>query len=107
MAAEVPGRIVRTPEPHIRCSKAGCMEYAKWRLTTEVDSSGAEHEHYCNTHMDEIRKELRKADHSGTCEVCGGFDEDIRPIRDFTEGNNGPVYDACPSCRKTIRESAY
>lgn len=76
------------------------------RIQGETDSFGAELFDMCQDCLDEYRREMREADHSGTCEWCKQYKPRLRPQRDFEEGMAGRVYEVCDECIKRVNDEA-
>jgi len=74
---------------------------ATWRVQGETDSFGAEYIYLC----DECVKDLGRHWYEGTCPKCGTQDVKLYAYRDPDEGSNGPVYQACCTCRSKILAS--
>lgn len=76
------------------------------RIQGETDSFGAELNDMCQECLDEYRKEMAEADHSGTCEWCKQHKPKLSPRRDYEEGMHGRVYEVCDDCIKRVNEDA-
>lgn len=87
----LPGAISPAPK-NTTCDN--CDKPAFKRVQGETDSFGAEYLDLCKEHYEHIT-----ADNTvGECDWCG-VDEKLQPIRDPEEGQSGPVYYVCDSCR--------
>ena len=75
------------------------------RIQGETDSFGAELWDMCQECLDEHRREMREADHSGVCDWCKKHMPHLRPRRDYEEGMSGRVYDVCDDCIKRQNEN--
>lgn len=87
---------VRAPPAGARCDNHP-ERPATCRLQGETDSFGSEQHDLC----DECKTELQAAvgsTRSGRCDWCKQEATDLRPHRDFEEGNCGRVYDVCGNC---------
>lgn len=76
------------------------------RMQAETDSFGAELWDMCQECLDEHRREMRAADHSGECEWCHKHKPRLRPRRDYEEGMYGRVYQVCDDCIKRVNDEA-
>ena len=79
------------------------------RVQGETDSFGAELNDLCRECLDEDRRQMREADHSGRCDWCHEHKPSLRPRRDYEEGMYGRVYYVCDECiqRVNARDQAY
>lgn len=99
-------KVVNNKEPTCTCR-------AVYSIQGETDSFGAEYHYYCEQHY-KVVKEIHqfvktKRSSMGETQSCDLCKHDtpigeIKPIRDYDEGMNGPVYYACPSCRDKLRD---
>jgi hypothetical protein len=76
------------------------------RIQGETDSFGAELFDMCEECLAEYRREMREADHSGTCDWCKEHKPYLRPRRDYEEGMYGRVYEVCDDCIKRENDEA-
>jgi hypothetical protein len=76
------------------------------RVQGETDSFGCEMWDLCEECLAEHRREMREADHSGTCDWCKQHKPRLRPRRDYEEGMYGRVYEVCDDCIKRENEEA-
>lgn len=76
------------------------------RIQGETDSFGAELNDMCQECLDEDRKAMAEADHSGVCDWCKNKAPRVRPQRDYEEGMSGRVYDVCDACIKRVNDEA-
>lgn len=74
------------------------------RMQAETDSFGSELWDMCQECLDEHRREMREADHSGTCDWCKKHKPRLRPRRDYEEGMYGRVYEVCDDCIHRVNE---
>lgn len=67
----------------------------------EVDAFGAEELYMCQECFDKFlkRREATRDGVQGYCEWCKTEQSTVKPYRDLDEGNHGPVYDVCQTCR--------
>lgn len=80
-----------------------CNKPAIHAVVGETDSFGSEIHHVCNEDYIEIQKSIQEErEKPKHCEICHSSHTDCQPFRDPSEGSCGPVYDACPDCRKRI-----
>lgn len=68
-------------------------------LCTEADSFGAEWTPLCQSCIDEHNAEKHPDGVLRDCDWCHATNVRIKPMRDYEEGSNGPVYDVCGPCR--------
>jgi hypothetical protein len=76
------------------------------RIQGETDSFGAELNDMCQECLNQYRKEMAEADHSGTCDWCHQPKSHLRPQRDYEEGMAGRVYEVCDDCIKRVNDEA-
>lgn len=76
------------------------------RIQGETDSFGAELNDMCQECLDDDRKAMAEADHSGVCDWCKNRAPRVRPQRDYEEGMSGRVYDVCDACIKRVNDEA-
>lgn len=100
----LPGRFHDVPDGQ-KCDEHPDRD-AVARVQGETDSFGAELFDMCEDCLDEHRKYMAGADHSGTCDWCKQHKPRLRPQRDFEEGMSGRVYDVCDDCVRKANEEA-
>lgn len=76
------------------------------RIQGETDSFGAELNDMCQECLDEYRREMAEADHSGKCDWCHEHKPRLSPRRDYEEGMYGRVYEVCDECIKRVNDEA-
>ncbi len=91
-------RSLVSEERAFNCEYEDCNEHAVGKIAGEVDSMGVEWEYYCAEHLTIRTDEIRNATIEGNCDSCGTHSSNLKPYRDFEEGNNGPVYELCEAC---------
>lgn len=81
------------------CCEDNCNNDATHAVASEVDSFGVEWLFLCEEHITPFRSNHKKPT-IGICDWCHAEDVEIRPMRDFEEGDAGGVYDVCLKCRQ-------
>lgn len=107
--ADVTGRISTLPGSSHRVPDGTmCDDHpdkpATHRVQGETDSFGSEMHDLCDECYAELRAEMSAPQEEFPCDYCKEPSADRRPIRDPDEGLYGPVYYACPDCRRRQRE---
>lgn len=70
------------------------------RVQGETDSFGCEYHLMCRACYDEYRKAAdEEFNKPQRCDWCNNTKPFVRPYRDVDEGQAGPVYMVCKSCR--------
>lgn len=94
----LPGAISPAPK-NTTCDD--CDRPAFKRVQGETDSFGAEYFDLCKEHY----KQYTEGDAPvGICDWCKA-DNELKPIRDPDEGQAGPVYYVCDSCRTNFYDN--
>lgn len=93
----LPGQI-RDILVHINCDKHEGVPAVK-RIIGDCDSFGHEESYVCQECLDKHLKYMEDyKPPDSMCDWCKGYPLQTRPIRDFEEGYNGPVYYVCEPC---------
>lgn len=98
--ASLPGASHSVPKG-MKCDD--CENTATHRMQGETDSFGCEMHDLCDSCYAKVQASI--AEHAaeaatGICEWCKQPATDLRPRRDFEEGQAGRVYDVCGACVK-------
>lgn len=97
----LPGDICKLKHEKEMCEgwdESECHKEAEYRLTGETDSFGSEYSYLCKEHLDMYKKARDSSNHLDICDHCNTEDK-LYPTRDIEEGQGGPVYWLCSSCR--------
>lgn len=97
----LPGAVFAA-EPNAVCDAHPDRQSVR-RVQGETDSFGSEMIDMCQECLDEFREHQKQA-RVGVCDLCERKATDLRPRRDFEEGQGGPVYDVCGACVKRQNE---
>lgn len=85
------------------CDDQHCNDIARHAIIGEADSMGAEIVHLCSKHYLEVQKERQELEQSlQHCDICKQECIGVAPFRDPDEGQSGPIYNACPECRRSL-----
>lgn len=99
--ADVTGPISSLPGSfHVAPKGSMCDDHsdrpAVRRVQGETDSMGSEMHDLCQSCFDQLQT-AQSTPLIAICDWCKTTAE-LRPMRDFEEGRNGPVYDVCIAC---------
>lgn len=97
-----PGRVSSVPDG-TKCDEHPGRD-AVHRVQGETNSFGCEYLDMCQECLDEHLREIREADHSGTCEWCRKHADHLYAHRDIEEGSCGRVYEVCKPCIDAERQ---
>ena len=104
----LPGDVIRIQTSEYEdegCYHKDCNKRPEWRMQGETDSMGAEYSWWCDDHIQAVRDRIKASrEEEHICDGCGTVAV-LRPSRCWEEGNNGPVYHWCPTCRENNRKS--
>lgn len=82
-----------------------CTAIAVIRIQGETDSYGSEMIDYCKECFDKTEGEIKDTPPVECyCDWCNAK-AILKPTRDYDEGNTGPVYNVCESCRDKQRDA--